>query len=469
MLTRALRSISAFLGRSRPQKSIVLKGRYDAAQTTSHTAKWWAAADGLSARQANSPAVRQTLRNRSRYEDSNNCYIQGIADTRAEDTIGRGPRLQMTSFDTEDARLIEREFRNWWKEVGLTDILRTMRRARMIDGESFAVMTSNPRLISRVKLNVRLVEAEQVCQPTSDLDNHYNDGIEFDRWGNRAYYHIMSQHPGEGLMPEWVKTDAKYVIHDFRPTRPGQVRGIPETTPALPLCSTLRAMTLATLEAAESIANFAAVAYTDSPAEDAAQVEPLDEIPLERRMLTTMPRGWKIAQIKPEQPATTYSQFKREIVDEIARAFNMPHIIATLDSSDSNFSAARMDDGTYQKALDVDQEYIGRGIVDRIFAMWRDEAIKIEGYLPQRLRLISTDWSHEWTWDKRKPIDEVKSATAQGKRLENKTTTLKDECAAENKDWEQVLEQTAREKERMQELGISDEDVESALGAKVAA
>jgi hypothetical protein len=52
---------------------------------------------------------------------------------------------------------------------------------------------------------------------------------------------------------------------------------------------------------------------------EADPVEPMDLIELERNMLMTMPGGWKMSQIEPAQPATTYAEFKKEILNEIAR------------------------------------------------------------------------------------------------------------------------------------------------------
>jgi capsid protein len=96
------------------------------------------------------------------------------------------------------------------------------------------------------------------------------------------------------------------MIHWFRADRPGQHRGVPEITPALPLFAQLRRYTLAVLGAAETAADFAAVIYTDAPANgEATPVEPLDVIELEKRMATTLPDGWKLGQIKAEQPAST--------------------------------------------------------------------------------------------------------------------------------------------------------------------
>ena len=62
-------------GRSIP---VMLRARYDAAQTTSENARHWAMADGLSADGATSADVRRKLRDRARYEVANNSYAKGI-------------------------------------------------------------------------------------------------------------------------------------------------------------------------------------------------------------------------------------------------------------------------------------------------------------------------------------------------------------------------------------------------------
>ncbi len=61
---------------------------------------------------------------------------------------------------------------------------------------------------------------------------------------------------------------------------------------------------------------------------EADAAEPFEPIELEKRALLTMPGGWKMAQMHAEQPATTYAEFKREILNEIARCLNMPFNVA---------------------------------------------------------------------------------------------------------------------------------------------
>ena len=136
-----------------------LLGRYDAATTTADNVRHWAAADGLSASAANSPDVRRTLPNRSRYEIANNSYARGISLTLANDCVGTGPRLQMLTADAFANRFVEQEFFAWADAICLAEKLRTMRLARVSDGESFALLTNNPGIDSPVQLDLKLVEA----------------------------------------------------------------------------------------------------------------------------------------------------------------------------------------------------------------------------------------------------------------------------------------------------------------------
>jgi hypothetical protein len=89
---------------------MLVRARFDAAQTTPDNRKHWSNADPLSADAAAAPDVRRTLRNRSRYEVANNSYARGIVLTLANDVIGTGPRLQMLADSTKANRTIEAEF-----------------------------------------------------------------------------------------------------------------------------------------------------------------------------------------------------------------------------------------------------------------------------------------------------------------------------------------------------------------------
>ena len=91
---------------------------------------------------------------RSRYEVANNSYAKGLVQMLANDTVGTGPRLQMLTEDEDFNDKIEKQFVHWADAVGLAWKLRCMRIARCQDGESFAVLATNPKVRHPVKLQI---------------------------------------------------------------------------------------------------------------------------------------------------------------------------------------------------------------------------------------------------------------------------------------------------------------------------
>jgi len=446
------------------RRLVQVRGRYDAAVTTDGNRRHWANADGLSADAAASPEVRRVLRNRARYEVANNSYARGIVSTLANDVVGTGPRLQMLTSDPDANTRIERAFMQWAKAVGLAAKLRTMRMARAESGEAFALLARNSALPTPVQLDIRIIEADQVATPDLALrDPLAIDGIVFDEFGNPLEYHVLKQHPGDVRWFAGLKYDrvpAEAMIHYFRADRPGQSRGIPDITPAIPLFAQLRRFTLAVIAAAETAAEFAGVVQTDAPANgEAEDIEPMDTIELEQRMLLTLPGGWKMAQMKAEQPSTTYGEFKREILNEIARCLNMPYNVAAGNSSGYNYASGRLDHQTYFKSNRIEQAHLECMVLDRIFDAWLDEAVLVEGLLPQSMRMTDAPRNHQWFWDGNEHVDPAKEANAQATRLSSRTTSLAREYAKQGLDWEAELRQIAKERAFMRELGIEETDV----------
>jgi lambda family phage portal protein len=351
----------------------------------------------------------------------------------------------------------------WSSAVRLAEKLRTMRMARATDGESFAVLTNNRRLNTEVQLDLRLVEADQVATPDLDrISKAAVDGIVFDNAGNPIEYHILRNHPGEGIFlgrSAYDRLPASAVLHWFRADRPGQTRGVPDIMPALPLFAQLRRYTLAVLAAAETAADFAGILYTDAPANgEADAAEPFEPIELEKRALLTMPGGWRMEQLRSEQPSTGYQEFKHELLNEIARCLNMPKSIALASSSGLNYASGRLDHQEYFKAIRVEQSHLERAVLDRILAAWFDEAAFVPDLLPTGLGPIAS-WPHQWFWDGHEHVDPAKEANAQATRLANHTTTLADEYARRGQDWEVQLRQRAKEIALMSELGLTAESV----------
>jgi lambda family phage portal protein len=439
----------------RTRRADSLTAAYDAAQNTVENRKHWRWADGNSAAAANSIEVRKTLRQRARYECLEaNSFGKGICLTLTNDTISSGPSLQVTLPNSAQSRLIEQRWRQWCKATRIAEKLRTARLSKIIDGEIVLLKTTNRSLRTPVQLDIRLIEADMLATP-GFVDGQVNkvDGIEFDDHGNPVQYHILKGHPGD-VWPfqAWEKIDVHPddMIHMFRVERPGQVRGIPEITPALPLFAYLRRYTLAVISAAEIAADFAAVLQTQSNAfasDDGGvdDVDPFDSVQIDRGMLTSLPKGWQMAQFKPEQPTTTYEMFRNAILNEIARCVHMPSNKALADSSKYNYSSGRLDHQTYYEAIAIERSEWEINCLDRIFDWWLDEALMLDGYI--ELDTID-EVPHVWRWPPNKDVDPESDAKASIELINAGLMTEEQYLIAKNIDPESHYSQLAAQQAR---------------------
>jgi len=448
---------------SADRRPVAIRARYDAAQTTANNSRHWANTDSLDANAANSAGVRTTIRERARYEVANNSYARGITQTLAADLVGTGPRLRValpTITDPLKRKTLKRQlkaaFAAWARSARLAERLQTMALAKVVDGESFALFTTNERLTHGVKLDLRLVECDQVTTPDLAVyEEGRIDGIHVDALGNPTAYDVLRAHPGADTAA--AAADAlKYTIeprdkvsHLFRCDRPGQLRGISEITPALPLFAQLRRFTLATISAAEGAANFTGVMHTNAGAvEEPDDVEPLSALEVERNALLTLPQGWAIDQMKAQHPSTTYEVFVCAILREIARCLHMPSIIALGDASKYNFASGRLDIQTYHLALRLARQQIEIEILDRLFALWLEEALFIPGLLPAGLPPFD-QLAFSWMWDRREPVNPQQEAQANKIKLETAQTTLDRIHADAGNDADEELDTWEEEQERI--------------------
>jgi lambda family phage portal protein len=440
-----------------------VRARFDAAQTADDS-RHWANADSLSANAALSPEVRRIIRNRARYERANNAYVHGICVTKSNDLIGTGPRILLDTGSPDADREIARRWFDWSWGVRLADKLRIATEAKVLDGEAFALLFTNPRLDDRgVQLDLRLIEADQVASPAWDYrttiapDGSLVDGVELDVYGNVIAYHVLKGHPGANYVigiNEYDRVDAGSMLHWFRSTRPGQYRGLSELTSCLRLTANMRRYTEAVIRAAEIAADLAAFIHSNSPAATVDEVDPFAAIEIEKGTLTTLPEGWDISQLKAEQPTNTHSAFTRTILGEIARGVNLPYHKAAFDASSYNFSSARLDGSLHDQNVRVDRDELERSWLDRLFRAWLDEALLVPGLIPANLAPAAR-WNWAWVWDGHDGIDPSKEANATETRLATLTTSLAAEYAKQGKQWDVELTQIAAERQLMADLGLS--------------
>lgn len=430
--------------------------KYMATQTTPGMKRHWQFADALSAREANSLAVRKKLRERVRFEFDNNGDLQGICLTSANQFIGPdGPKLQSATPDEAINKAIDHAFNLWATVARLHEELWLMKLTKIISGEPFGILRYNPAVNHPVKLGITTVEPDQCTAPMfqATWDKSYVDGIRFDPLGNPISYDILREHPGDG----WASTEydtlpASRVLHWFSKRRPGQVRGVPEIHAAITLAALRGDVQLDVAFAYRMAALFGVVLESSGPAgEDEpgtgteagghGEVPDLMQVELARGMMTELPKNMKATTVKPEHPTTNHQSFDRGLLRGVARPLCMPYHMAAGDYSDSNYATARLGAQDFRVAIGRERSDCESEVLDRILAAFLREAVLIPGLLPPAAKAYVAALPHLWQWPRWDHIDPQTDATADGARLEHGSASLADI----RPDWRTLIRQQVQE------------------------
>lgn len=422
-------------GKPRPQlvealqRTRQIRGTYDAARVSDETKNYWQHADAYDADSANSKGVREDLVRRSRYQIYNDGFSDGIASTWTTDLIGKGPVLRMQTGSENFNRMIENVWYYWTKAIQWRRKLWCLAHATHSDGEGIGVIRRNPRVNHTIKLDVRLYETEQCQTPYLPMESGYIDGIRFDEFGSPIWYDILQDHPGSSqwmnysMTPERVP--AKFVLHWYKLRRPGQHRGIPESTSTLNTGAAARRWREATLAAAETAADFAVMLETQYEPDELDAAEPFSTLNIQKRMMTALPNSMKASQLKAEHPTATYEAFHKTLINEQARPKSMPYNKAACDSSSYNYASGRLDHQTYYAALDVEREDCNDLVLDPLFYVWFEQAILTYGWLGGNPDAVSpAARAHLWDWPKHRVADVESEANANDTQLKNGTKSL---------------------------------------------
>ena len=97
-------------------------------------------------------------------------------------------------------------------------------------------------------------------------------------------------------------------------------------------------------------------------------------------------------------------------------------------------------------------------------AWLREDLPPVNLFGEQREDWLKASWiAPGWGW-----VDPVKEVNSSKLAIEGRLSTLADECAAQGRDWEDVLAQQKREQDRRQELGLLDPVAPTGAAAIVA-
>ncbi len=420
---------------AQPQRVQRARQSYDGASSSTEHSRYWANADSKDADTANSRAVRAKLTARSRYEVGSNPYYAGIVSTHCNMLVGVGPTLRMLTGNREFNQLVEREFYKWCQSVHFRRKLWCMAHARTGDGETFAILQTNPNIRGRVQLDLVVIEAEQCQTPILPYDDPtYADGMKLDENQNPIWYDILPAHPASSYseVNAPVRVPARDVLHWFKLRRAGSHRGIPDLTSSLNVGAASRRFREATVAKAETQADFTLFLKTQYQPDQLDSVASMSTFDIEKRMMTALPNNVEPFQLSSDSPNAQYNDFNRAQVSEQARPLSMPYNAAACDSSTYSFASGKLDTLCYRAALNVEREDCNDLVLDPLFSAWFGEWVITSG----RRDIIP---NHQWDWPTHPVIDAVQEANAVDTKLKNSTITLRQAFSDQGQDLEDQL------------------------------
>lgn len=189
----------------------------------------------------------EILRLRSRHFFANNPLAFGALESFVSNLIGIGitPRWQIE--DKGLKRVIQQLWADSVLEMdadGVNDFYgqqALIALSWLLSGESFVRIKwywdDNTLL---VPVQFQILEADlfdETYHATLENGNKIRMSIEFNRRGKRVAYWPFREHPGETFLDSdntsRIRIPANEILHIYRPTRPGQLRGVPRLTPSL--------------------------------------------------------------------------------------------------------------------------------------------------------------------------------------------------------------------------------------------
>lgn len=287
-------------------------------------------------------AAREPVQRRARHFAANNPLAHSGVSAWVTAAVGAGITATSQHPDPNMRKLLDATFRKWSRNADLeklTDfngLQAAAVRSERIDGDALFRWVGN---------QLQAIPAEMLDMSlTRDLADGalIVNGIELDSFGRRIAYHINPAKPSDQFptYAQPVRIAANDVIHIFRPTGPGAVRGVSALANVLLRLSELDGLEDA-LQTNAKVAALLSVILTNENDIGSDADDPFAEgQSLEPGAMFRVPGGWKVNTTAPQQ-AQQVAEFLLHMTRTIAAGLDVPEHLLTGDLRQANYSSLR--------------------------------------------------------------------------------------------------------------------------------
>lgn len=463
--------------------------RYEGAEAGRRNENWRATSAS-----SNVEIARDIVKLRNRASDlvRNDATAKRGLKVKALHIVGTGISPKSATGDSALDRYIDDQFELWQQHAGADGVTSWYAQQTVViqsaleRGEVLAVRVPRRYKEMPVPLQVEVLEGDHLDHTLTGeasytiaaadlLPGHYlHQGVEFDAGGRRVAYHCWKDHPGESGMLALnrmarTRIKAADLCHVYKPTRPGQVRGVTELASVI---MTLRQMSLykdADLERKGTEALVCGV-VTNAPAgrpgvgdvstftRDDGTTEAVSD--LVSGGLLNIPLGTSVDFSHPT-PTDPVGPLKGYL-QAVASGLDITYEFLSSDLSNTNLSSIRY--GSLPMRVDTWQ---WQWLVmiplycQRVWDWWVDAAIA-SGVLPPRPGGYPVKWSPP-AWEE---IDRLKEAMATVLEIRAGLRSYQDSVAGKGESWRETIDEMSQFIAYMDKKGISfDSDPRRPEGA----
>lgn len=348
------------------------------------------------------------LQSRSRQLRRNNPWVARAIIVGVASEIGTGIKPSPNTGDDKLNRALKELYVAWSKFADYTGQLTAyglqaaMVVGRKEAGECFMLVRRNR--VDRasenpVPLEFQLIESDQVA---SDLTlnllsgNVIRNGVETTRNGKIMAYWFQKEHPdergvtlrGKSTLENRVRVPASDVIHHFRPERPSQLRGRPETARAIVMAKNYEEYADSELTRKKTRSDLTGVIEKPDVGEGEYEIDPITGLPFDRDsegvpMLDLEPGtfpsllpGEKLNLFPSDQTGQGFDEYQRWNLLSISAAMNVPYQLLSQDYTLINDRLYRAILNNYKREIQQTQElYIIPQICTRMWVEFVKRAV----------------------------------------------------------------------------------------------
>jgi len=405
----------------------------------------------------------------------------------------------------EFGRAAEANWRIWSNDPGrycdaqrcmtMAQIMRLAFRHKIVDGDALGQVMWLPERVglgrARYATTIQVIDPDRLSNPQLRFDQMtMRGGVEVDELGAAVAYHIRRAHQGDWFsaaksvtwdrIPRETDWGRPIIVHDFDHDRAAQHRGgAGILAPVLQRLKMLVRYDSAELDAA--IINAVFSAYVESPF-DAQFVEQAlggdgselnayqqgrSEFHNERKLKlgdSRMPilyPGEKIETVNAARPTSNFGDFEGAVLRNASAATGLSAQQISNNWSDVNYSSARGALLEAWKTLNRRRIDFGHGFGQPIWAAHMEEQFEVDNLplpngAPDFMECRTAYSAAKWMGPGRGWIDIVKERQGAVLGMDSGLSTLEQECAENGgEDWEENLDQRARELEAYRERGLT--------------